>query len=151
MWQSGYGVYTVLMLRGLRVHSCETMVQHMCCLLRQTPPLSKRTPHFLTYKRSLNEHKLGHVSWLGLKTRTTLPARPSRNLLDWSGSQRLAVISCMRAEAVQGWPWRISIVSNRYLATTSNSKIKNRRLYVCSSYSDLYNVQISETVTVICS
>jgi hypothetical protein len=72
---------------------------------------------------------------MGMKPRTIVLARPSRNLLDWTGVER--VVSCN--------------ASSQYLAITVNDGITNRRLYVCCSCSDLQSVQISETVIVICS
>jgi hypothetical protein len=46
------------------------------------------------------------------------------------------VVSCQWAVTVCGFPLGISIVSSRYVATTSDNRIANRKACVCCSCSD---------------
>jgi hypothetical protein len=94
LWQSVYGVHKLKMpLPGRRVSAGTLMrnynATNMGPIQRDKPLfLSKRRPHFPTYKRSWNEHKLGHGSRRASKPRTTVQARSSSNLLDCAGVER---------------------------------------------------------------
>jgi hypothetical protein len=125
-WQSLYGVHNVhtpLLGRCVRAGIFVPIygATNLAPAQNEKPLLfSKRRPHFLTYKRSWNEHKFDDVSRRGPKPRTTVLARVRSSLLDskeWN--VKLTVCGFIERPPLTYWYSNAFIV---LLLTSENNK-----------------------------